>query len=86
MLAPKLTNMRIITATVAVIASLAAIASAQAGAKDESAAEWLPLPKEFNDWRSSIADRGFSWTAAYVGDNITNATDPGRDRSECARD
>jgi porin len=45
-----------------------------AAAKDESAADWLPIPKEFNDWRNGLVDRGFSFGATYIGDNITNVT------------
>ena len=33
---------------------------AKAGPKDETAAEWLPIPKWFNDWRSTLADKGLS--------------------------
>lgn len=65
--------MRIATALLSVIATLLAITPALAGAKDESAAEWL-FPKAFNDWRNGLADRGLALGGTYVGDNIANVT------------
>jgi porin len=66
-------TMRIATALLSVIATLLAITPALAGAKDESAAEWL-FPKAFNDWRNGLADRGLALGGTYVGDNIANVT------------
>jgi hypothetical protein len=66
-------TMRIATALLSVIATLLAITPALAGAKDESAAEWL-FPKAFNDWRNGLADRGLALGGTYVGDNIANLT------------
>src|SRR5438067_323674 len=63
-----------IASAVVVLATLAGADPASAGAKDESAAEWLPIPQAFKDWRDSLADKGLSLTAAYVGDNIGNIT------------
>lgn len=65
--------MRIATALLSVVATLLAITPALAGAKDESAAEWL-FPKAFNDWRNGLADRGLALGETYVGDNIANMT------------
>ena len=65
--------MRIATALLSVVATLLAITPALAGAKDESAAEWL-FPKAFNDWRNGLADRGLALGGTYVGDNIANMT------------
>lgn len=64
---------RIATAALALMAALAPAVSAMAGAKDESAAEWL-LPKVFSDWRNSLAARGLALSGTYVADNIGNAT------------
>lgn len=47
--------------------------AAQAGAKDESAAEWL-APKWLNEWHDGLADKGLNFGATYIGDNITNVT------------
>jgi porin len=44
-----------------------------AGAKDESAAEWL-APKWLNEWHDGLADKGLNFGATYIGDNITNVT------------
>jgi porin len=65
--------MRVAIVAFSVIASLAATPPALAGAKDESAADWL-FPKPFNDWRNGLADRGLALGGTYVGDNIANAT------------
>jgi porin len=66
-------TMRIPAAALSFVAVLWTTAPALAGAKDESAADWL-FPKAFNDWRNSIADRGLALGGTYVGDNIANAT------------
>ncbi|HEV2157420.1 carbohydrate porin [Bradyrhizobium sp.] len=47
--------------------------SAFAGAKDESAAEWL-FPKWFNEWHDGIANRGLNFGATYIADNIANVS------------
>jgi porin len=65
--------MRTATATLSLVATLAATSAALAGAKDESAADWL-FPKAFNDWRNSLADRGLALGGTYVADNIANVT------------
>src|SRR5215470_3464109 len=65
--------MRIAAAALSLMAVLGSAAPALAGAKDESAADWL-FPKVFNDWRNSVADRGLALGGTYVGDNIANAT------------
>src|SRR4051812_13347637 len=67
-------SMRPNSVLLAVAVALAPTSVALAGAKDESAAEWLPIPKEFNDWRNALAEKGLSFGATYVGDNIANAT------------
>jgi porin len=48
-----------------------ATTAAQAGAKDESAAEWL-APKRFNEWHDGLAAKGLNFGVTYIGDNITN--------------
>jgi porin len=56
----------------AVFASVMAIASARAGAKDENAAEWI-APKWLNEWHDGLAAKGLNFGAVWVGDNIGNA-------------
>src|SRR4030081_3240617 len=46
---------------------------ALAGAKDESAAEWL-APKWFNEWHDGLAAKGLNFGATYIGDNIGNVS------------
>ena len=53
---------------------LATAAPVAAAAKDESIADWLPLPKELADLRTALGDRGFTFSIAWVGDNIGNVT------------
>ena len=50
-----------------------ATTGAQAGAKDESAAEWL-APKWFNEWHDGLAAKGLNFGATYIGDNIGNVS------------
>src|SRR4051812_14844261 len=50
-------SMRPSSVLLAVAVALAPPSVALAGAKDESAAEWLPIPKEFNDWRNALAEK-----------------------------
>ncbi|OAF09952.1 porin [Bradyrhizobium centrolobii] len=47
--------------------------SALAGAKDESAAEWL-FPKWFNEWHDGLANKGLNFGATYIADNIGNVS------------
>ena len=57
-----------------VIAALVfASTRAFAGAKDESAADWL-FPKWFNDWHDGLANKGLNFGATYIGDFIGNAS------------
>lgn len=55
------------------LASTMAGTSAFAGAKDESAAEWL-FPKWFNEWHDGLANKGLNFGATYIADNIANAS------------
>src|SRR6185295_10235342 len=55
------------------LASAMASTGALAGAKDESAAEWL-APKWLNEWHDGLADKGLNFGATYIADNITNVT------------
>jgi len=67
--------MRIGVAVLAGLAVAAASSPAGAGAKDETAADWLPIaPPGFNDWRARLADRGISFGATYIVDNIANVS------------
>jgi porin len=51
----------------------AASTSAFAGAKDESAADWL-APKWFNEWHDGLANKGLNFGATYIADNIGNVS------------
>src|SRR5438477_12658549 len=53
------------------LASAMASTCALAGAKDESAAEWL-APKWFNEWHDGLANKGLNFGATYIADNIGN--------------
>ena len=55
------------------LACTSAGTDALAGAKDESAAEWL-FPKWFNEWHDGLANKGLNFGATYIADNIGNAT------------
>ncbi|TWB03953.1 OprB family porin [Bradyrhizobium stylosanthis] len=55
------------------LVSAAAGTSAFAGAKDESAAEWL-APKWFNEWHDGLANKGLNFGATYIADNIANVS------------
>lgn len=59
--------------TAAALASAVASTGAFAGAKDESAAEWL-LPKWLNAWHDGLADKGLNFGATYIADNIANTS------------
>src|SRR5262249_21408247 len=72
---PRVVCMRLPIIVTACIAVVAATTSALAAAKDESAAEWLPLiPKWFTDWRNGLADQGLSFGATYIADDIANVS------------
>ncbi|WP_456618682.1 MULTISPECIES: carbohydrate porin [unclassified Bradyrhizobium] len=60
-------------ATAIVLACTAASTGAFAGAKDESAAEWL-APKWFNEWHDGLANKGLNFGATYIADNIGNVS------------
>jgi porin len=47
---------------------------ARSAAKDETIADWLPLPKEIAEWRAALEARGLTFGIAYVGDNLGNVT------------
>jgi porin len=57
----------------ACLAGVMAPASANAAAKDESAAEWL-APKWFNEWHDGLAATGLNFGATYIGDFIGNVS------------
>ena len=72
-------SLRRLVGAAAYVASAIATTGAQAGAKDESAAEWL-APKWFNEWHDGLAAKGLNFGATYIGDNIGNVsggTSPG---------
>jgi len=56
-----------------IAAVLFASTSAFAGAKDESAADWLS-PKWFNEWHDGLANKGLNFGATYIADNIGNVS------------
>ena len=66
-------SLRRLVEAAAYLASAIATTGAQAGAKDESAAEWL-APKWFNEWHDGVAAKGLNFGATYIGDNIGNAS------------
>jgi len=66
-------SLRRLVGAAACLASAIATTGAQAGAKDESAAEWL-APKWFNEWHDGLAAKGLNFGATYIGDNIGNAS------------
>src|SRR5262249_19870211 len=57
-----------------VLAAIFLPVAARAGAKDETAAEWLPIPKSFSDWRSELDKKGLSFGATFIMDNIGNVS------------
>ncbi|MDA9395291.1 porin [Bradyrhizobium sp. CCBAU 45394] len=59
-------------AAIALACTLAST-GARAGAKDESAAEWL-APKWFNEWHDGLANKGLNFGATYIADNIGNVS------------
>jgi len=64
---------RVFLASAAAAFSACAGTGALAGAKDESAAEWI-APKWFNDWHDGLANKGLNFGAIWIGDNIGNVT------------
>lgn len=58
---------------IAAIALALASTDALAGAKDESASEWL-FPKWFNEWHDGLANKGLNFGATYIADNIANVS------------
>ena len=54
-------------------AGAVATTAAHAGAKDESAAEWL-APKWLNEWHDGLAAKGLNFGATYIGDFIGNVS------------
>lgn len=57
----------------AYLAGMSATTGVHAGAKDESAAEWI-APKWLNEWHDGLAAKGLNFGATYIGDFIGNAT------------
>lgn len=68
-----MSSLRKLAGAAAYFASVIATTSAHAGAKDESAAEWL-FPKWFNEWHDGLAAKGLNFGATWIGDNIANTT------------
>jgi porin len=66
-------SLRRLVGAAAYVAIAIATTGAQAGAKDENAAEWL-APKWFNEWHDGLAAKGLNFGATYIGDNIGNAS------------
>lgn len=64
---------RLLPQSAAAIALALASTHAFAGAKDESAAEWL-FPKWFNEWHDGLANKGLNFGATYIADNIANVS------------
>jgi porin len=54
-------------------ACVMATTGAHAGAKDESAADWL-APKWFNEWHDGLAAKGLNFGATYIGDYLGNVS------------
>jgi len=63
----------LVVVAAAYLASAIASTGALAGAKDESAAEWL-APKWLNEWHDGLANKGLNFGATYIGDNIGNVS------------
>lgn len=64
---------RLLLQSVAALALSVASTHAFAGAKDESAGEWI-APKWFNEWHDGLANKGLNFGATYIADNIASAT------------
>jgi porin len=63
----------LIVVAAAYLAGAMASTGALAGAKDESASEWL-VPKWLNEWHDGLANKGLNFGATYIGDNIGNVS------------
>ena len=63
----------VVVVAAACLASATACTGALAGAKDESAAEWL-APKWLNEWHDGLANKGLNFGATYIFDNIGNVS------------
>ena len=68
-----MSSLRRLVGLVAYFASAIATTGAHAGAKDESAAEWL-APKWLNEWHDGMAAKGLNFGATYIVDNIGNVS------------
>jgi porin len=68
-----MSSLRRVVLVAAYLAGVTANTEVHAGAKDESAAEWL-APKWLNDWHDGLASKGLNFGATYIGDFIGNAT------------
>src|SRR2546423_11846426 len=66
-------SLRRLLVLAAPFAGMIATSQATAGAKDESAAEWL-APKWFNDYHDGLAAKGLNFGATYIGDFIGNVS------------
>src|SRR3981081_4723048 len=66
-------SLRRLVGMAAYFASAMATTGVHAGAKDESAAEWL-APKWFNEWHDGLAAKGLNFGATYIGDSIGNVS------------
>ena len=65
--------LRRLAVAAAYLAGAMASTGASAGAKDETAAEWL-APKWLNEWHDGLAAKGLNFGATWIGDNITNVS------------
>ncbi len=68
-----MSSLRRLVGLVAYFASAIATTGAHAGAKDESAAEWL-APKWLNEWHDGLTAKGLNFGATYIVDNIGNVS------------
>jgi porin len=68
-----MSSLRRLVVAAAYVAGTAATTAAHAGAKDETAAEWL-APKWFNEWHDGLAAKGLTFSATYIGDFIGNVS------------
>jgi porin len=66
-------SLRRLSVVAAYFAGAIANTDAQAGAKDESAAEWL-APNWFNQWHDGLAAKGLNFGATYIDDNLANVS------------
>lgn len=65
--------MRVLRCSLVIAAALCGSTGAFAGAKDESAAQWI-APKWLNEWHDGLADKGLNFGATYIADNIGNVS------------